>query len=464
MTLNIRSWPMTRAVPFPAAVILLPLALGGCDSGPLVTPGEVDTIPPRMDLPATAIAGLDSLHVSGRIRDEGVVEKLTMRVDAGPDQSISITPDTAVGFSVEVKHVVDGTVIAFTAEDAAGNRSTVNVTAERLAYEVLPLGSLAGGMTVPADLNNRRQVVGRSGMPDGRWRAFIWEAGVMRALDTLAIEERFFWRFSGSRANAINESGLVVGAQEYMAVVWEDGVPRDLGLSPKGSTFGSTMARALDVNASATIVGGWRQLDSCADCLTGAFVMAGTDAVTIDESRSRASSVAIALTDAGDVVGLTAKQDCFSCTESLPFLYRDGEFSLIERLASSSRPADINEQRQVVGSHHPTRAPFIYPLAFLWQDGQTQTLGAMHVLWTSEARGINRMGDVVGVSFNPSRADVEVEGFLWRGGHMAGLSAFISDGWQIVDATAINDNGEITALARRAAGAELEAVLLIPIL
>jgi probable HAF family extracellular repeat protein len=69
--------------------------------------------------------------------------------------------------------------------------------------------------SVPADINNRRQVVGQS---DSYGHAFLWQNGKMRDLGTLPGE-------SDSAARAINERGQVVGdsGRAGPSFLWQQG-------------------------------------------------------------------------------------------------------------------------------------------------------------------------------------------------------------------------------------------------
>lgn len=117
------------------------------------------------------------------------------------------------------------------------------VTEARSGYEAIDLGTLGGGSTLPAALNNDGQVVGRSQVADGKYHAFLWREGAMHALAEPpgAIT---------SGAEAINNNGLIAGTTEVSSMdpenvrvlVWENGVARELGAGDPALPYAQVIA------------------------------------------------------------------------------------------------------------------------------------------------------------------------------------------------------------------------------
>lgn len=78
--------------------------------------------------------------------------------------------------------------------------------------------------------------------------------------------------------------------------------------------------------------------------------------------------------------------------------------------------------------------------AFLWTNGVLQDLGTLGG-GSSYGYSVNDSGDVVGYSFT---ANGQQHAFLWRNGTLLDLNSLIgASGWVLVDAVAVNNNGQI---------------------
>jgi probable HAF family extracellular repeat protein len=113
-------------------------------------------------------------------------------------------------------------------------------------YEAIDLGTLGGLWSVGSGINDRGQVVGRSGTVSGETHAFLWENGTMTDLGTLG----------GSRSGAygINNRGQVVGyswtvSGDVHAFLWKKGEMTDLG------TLGGFNSEAWSINNRGQVVG-----------------------------------------------------------------------------------------------------------------------------------------------------------------------------------------------------------------
>jgi probable HAF family extracellular repeat protein len=119
----------------------------------------------------------------------------------------------------------------------------------------VPIGSLGGKLTTARDLNNRNDVVGDGDTGNGTHHAFLFSAGRLRDLGTLAGGHQ-------SAAYAINDRGDIVGFSDgrdvsSRAIVVTAGVMRDLN-ELVGSDSGWMLTQARDINDKGSIVGiGW---------------------------------------------------------------------------------------------------------------------------------------------------------------------------------------------------------------
>jgi probable HAF family extracellular repeat protein len=117
---------------------------------------------------------------------------------------------------------------------------------------VTDVGNLGGSITAPIDINNPSQVVGFATLPgDTSQHAFLWtKHGGMRDLGTLPGD-------TDSSTESINNRGQVAGVSftsvSSRAFLWQNGVMKDLNtLTCPGSIF---LANALGINDQGEIIG-----------------------------------------------------------------------------------------------------------------------------------------------------------------------------------------------------------------
>lgn len=267
---------------------------------------------------------------------------------------------------------------------------------------LIELGFLQGGSSARAtDVNDLGEVVGSGGRNDHGpqfqevTQAFLWRDGTMTPLGALYDPLDFNRRHGYSEAYAINALGQVAGFSEVFrcasqhAFLWQDG----------------TM---LDISGGAG-----------------------------DPSFSRA----FAINDSGHVVGYIVSNVCTTTPPpARAFLWIDGTMSLLPLPTGHTTGSahGINDEGLVVG----TTGSGTVTRAILW-DGQLMTdLGVLAGDFSSMARAINNSGQVVGISWGESG----FRAFLWQDGVMHELKDLLDgfSGWELQDATGINDEGEVS--------------------
>ncbi len=198
-------------------------------------------------------------------------------------------------------------------------------------------------------------------------------------------------------------------------------------------------------------------------------------------------SGATGINDSGQVVGSWATS--VSSGDSHPWLYSNGTMTSLPEpsdLTGAACEANaINNNGQIVGGCRDASGN---DHAVLWQNGTVTELGTLGGP-RSFATAIDTNGQIVGWAATSTDA---TDGFLWSNGTMTDLGSFLpaainnngvmvggqyidrggtvqnlnnlipaNSGYQITNATGINDNGQIVALASDATTSQA-AVLLNP--
>lgn len=251
------------------------------------------------------------------------------------------------------------------------------------------LGTLGGGESYGAGVNDKGHVVGMSTTADNHRRAFFYANGAMSDIGTLGGAE--------STATGINNAGQIVGSaanvdNEWHAFRYASGAMQDLG------TLGGTVSGAFGVNRHGHVVGN----SSVSEELRAlhAFIYDSNGMRDLGTFGGDLSA-AWAINDAGHAVGYAATADNAA---NHAFIYAGGAL------------ADLG------------------------------TLGGND----SFANGINNAGQVVGTS--SILGDAASHGFLYSDGGMRDLNSLIDPalGWTIHFAYNINDHGQIAAAGCRA--------------
>jgi probable HAF family extracellular repeat protein len=218
-------------------------------------------------------------------------------------------------------------------------------------------------------------------------------------------------------------------------------------------TFGGTYSYVRGINNNAQIVGYASTAGNAAD---HAYRYSGgtmSDLGTLGGTDSQAHGI----NNNGQVVGYAYTA---GNAAQHAFLYSGGAMHDLGTLGGTySYAYGINDNAQVVG--YAYRFGNTVRHAFLYNGGTMIDLGTLGGT-TSIAHGINNNGQVVGDAMTAGNAAERA--FLYSGGTMRDLNNAVTpgSGWTLVEADAINDNGDIVGWGTNPSG-QIHAFLLTQI-
>ncbi|WP_440965323.1 PEP-CTERM sorting domain-containing protein [Massilia sp. GER05] len=227
--------------------------------------------------------------------------------------------------------------------------------------------------------------------------------------------------YAYSNARGINDAGMVAGnAQPYIGEA-QRGFLYDSGGVHLIGTFGGDWSYAAAINASGTVAGTATLPSSTFNPDRHAYLYQGgmmLDLGTLGGMRSEAYDV----NDAGLAVGWS--------------------------------------ETDVVLDNGALTRPFAY------RDGHMVDLGSLGGDW-GYARALNNAGVIVGASDLITDVGWGYHAFIYLDGHMVDLNTLVTgaNGWEIIDATDINDAGQILGRACRlgtCADVRLDLVSAVP--
>jgi len=339
-------------------------------------------------------------------------------------------------------------------------------------YNLTDLGALPDQKeSTPAAINNEGQVAGTSGQ------------SAFRYTETAKEQMEDVGRHSAKgihRGFGINGSGVVVGDSNFgmnysHAAVFMNGSAVDLGTLEKGGTF----SRANGINISRQVVGFASEKP---DSMYGrAFIVSTFDRRGMRDLGTLGGAYAQAwsINDFGFVAGNSQIKSDVGATHAFIWQTEKGMSDLGTLGGDFSYGTFINASNHVVGYSTIKEDNKDRIHAFLHNGTEMIDLGSLGGASMESDRsfalGINANDQVVGYSYLPSQGDagfgpmpqpVQAVAFVWNGKVMVDLNGLIGDdakNYQLDAAVAINDKGQIAAIAFDKNNGVYRAVLLTPV-
>jgi uncharacterized membrane protein len=302
-------------------------------------------------------------------------------------------------------------------------------------------------------INDARTVVGQIG---GTYEAFVWSAssGAVYFQPEDAAE---------SWAGAITSTGQVVGAYTPEGVFGQRAFTYSNGtFTPLPSFVAGLSAGAIDINESGMMVG-WAERAP-----GGTFGGPQTAVYWINGqvheigNLGGSSGTAVAINNSNVAAG-------YSNTPGPPALKpfrwtQAGGIEVLPQLVNGvpAVPADINDAGIIVGR---AGVSLFANEAVYWDtDDSIHPLPRLHNTSDIGVLAINNDGVMVGQEMAP---DAFPEARLWWDGaayNLQDLATGIPEGYRLLEATGINDNGDIIATALTVVGKNIQhfTVMLIP--
>ncbi|QDQ28812.1 hypothetical protein FNU76_22020 [Chitinimonas arctica] len=328
----------------------------------------------------------------------------------------------------------------------------------RARYTFVDLGTLGGSFSAAIDINNKRQVVGRStrndnpecdssGMMQPCQFVFLWHGGKMTDLGNASP------RGAMSQPRSINEQGVIVGDEE-VSVVGSDGITlsnnrpfiyshgafRMLPLLASNSAYGLAYA----VNGSGVVVGMSQDGDETQATVSWTGEKPSRGLVEAGIYRR-----GTAINTRGLIVGWQYPPASGRATNG--FVQTGTTVINLSQPSSDtwSSAQDVNDAGVVVGNM--AELGFLRKMATVWTPSNgrwvAKRIGALPGHNVSSLSRVNKFGDAVGDSYNgmalgSQRAVAVINGRLVDLTAELGRSDIV-----LTSATGINDSGDIVGSA-----------------
>ena len=272
------------------------------------------------------------------------------------------------------------------------------------------LGTLGGNFSRAHQVNNAGVIVGESQTADGRYRAVVWENGIIRELPPLNV-----FQYSDANAQSINEHGDIVGEDRndnwvIHAALW----PASGGVVDLGQLPGSDFSRARGINRNGAVFG---QSISFSNFVGRPMIWSGgalSEIIMPPGGRANGNiATGKIFNNAGEFVAEVAP-DAFNFGKAI--IYRNGAFETLPMLPNAfqqlSVPYGLNEAGDVVGEAY---GPSNFNPVLWSHDGTLTDLGQPQGMGAGDAHGINNSGLIVGQAHGQWSPGIFNSGaVLWR--------------------------------------------------
>ena len=239
---------------------------------------------------------------------------------------------------------------------------------------------------------------------------------------------------SQSVVTDLDDSGVavgmrIVGGTTPLAMIWEQGVPRNLG------TLGGTRSEAIAINGLG-VVAGWSLVPGGGLHLF-TWDEGFTDLGPMPDNATCCQDIQ-AINNAGQIVGHAG-------TLLDGWVYNGGQYTKLPDLNGGfgSTPRDINNAGLIVGASYPQQAN-MKPVS--WTGAQVQALPLPPGATGGTAYAVNEQNEIVGTTILPNSAPGNLpHATLWKDGTSYLLQDVVANlgDWQLRHAEQINDQGQI---------------------